>query len=140
MHLSARKGRYTRPEVRAGKHKYSGRNVAVAMLSASLVVAAPALAEVGAIATKERAQEKRGEVDAELAKRPRIPSLISRACRFNTIIRKIGATKTAKVGPQHSTGDSVFAESGLDHYFALSPLIDQKDAAQRAADDPVSAT
>lgn len=81
----------------AVKHSHSRRCVALATLSASLCAASPAFAQVGAVATQERAEEKRGEVDAELAKKTQNPiaNLASLPLQYN-YDEKIGPTEAGR--------------------------------------------
>ena len=119
------------------KHKLSGRNVAIAMLSASLVAAMPALAEVGAIATKERA-EKRGEVDAELAKKTQNPiaDLASLPFQYN-YDEKIGPTEDGKKSVLNIQPVIPFSlnQDWIIISRTIVPLIDQKDSLPNGAAD-----
>jgi hypothetical protein len=108
------------------------------MLSASLVVAAPALAEVGAIATKERAQEKRGEVDAELAKKTQNPiaDLASLPFQYN-YDEKLGATEDGKKSALNIQPVIPFSlnQDWIIISRTIVPLIDQKDVAPNGVAD-----
>ena len=119
------------------KHKPSGRNVAIAMLSASLVAAMPALAEVGAIATKERV-EKRDEADAELAKKTQNPiaDLASLPFQYN-YDEKIGPTEDGKKSVLNIQPVIPFSlnQDWIIISRTIVPLIDQKGSLPNGAAD-----
>jgi len=120
------------------KHKPSGRNVAIAILSTSLVAAAPALAEVGAIATRERVQAKQGEVDAELAKKTQNPiaDLASLPFQYN-YDEKIGPTEDGKKSVLNIQPVIPFSlnQDWIIISRTIVPLIDQKDSLPNGAAD-----
>jgi hypothetical protein len=124
--------------VRVIKHKRSGRNVAVAMLGVALAAAIPALAEVGAVATKERAQEKRGEVDAELAKKTQNPiaDLASLPFQYN-YDENIGPTEDGKKSVLNIQPVIPFSlnQDWIIISRTIVPLIDQKDSLPNGAAD-----
>jgi hypothetical protein len=120
-------------------HGHSGTFIAAALLSASLFAAAPALAQVGAVATKERAEEKRGEMDeAELAKKTQNPiaNLMSLPFQYN-YDEKIGTTDNGT--KQYINVQPVIPISLNQDWIVISrtivPLIDQKDSAPNGKAD-----
>ena len=108
------------------------------MLIASLSAAAPALAEIGAVATKERAQAKRGEVDAELAKKTQNPiaDLASLPLQYN-YDEKIGPTEDGKKSVLNIQPVIPFSlnQDWIIISRTIVPLIDQKDTAPNGAAD-----
>jgi len=119
------------------KYKLSGRNVAIAMLSASLVAAMPTLAEVGAIVTKERV-EKRDEADAELAKKTQNPiaDLASLPFQYN-YDEKIGPTEDGKKSVLNIQPVIPFSlnQDWIIISRTIVPLIDQKGGLPNGAAD-----
>jgi hypothetical protein len=99
---------------------------------------APALAEVGAVAAKERVQEKRGEVDAELAKKTQNPiaDLASLPFQYN-YDEKIGPTEDGKKSVLNIQPVIPFSlnQDWIIISRTIVPLIDQKDTAPNGAAD-----
>jgi hypothetical protein len=121
-------------------HSHSGTFVTAALLSASLFAAVPALAQIGAVATKERAEEKRSEevADAELAKKTQNPiaDLMSLPIQYN-YDEKIGTTENGT--KQYVNVQPVIPISLNQDWIVISrtivPLIDQKDIAPNGQAD-----